>query len=101
MAILLTVMTSDTRANQFCLGHKLSQNLPSKSSVYSRVGKVSFSRQLLIWFIECQLLYPIASERVLRKILFGKGSFFSPNEFLHDKEREILVGYSLHEQISS
>lgn len=64
-------------------------------------GKVSFSRQLLIWFIEWQLLYPIASERVLRKILLRKGSFFSPNAFLHDKEREILVGYSLHEQISS
>lgn len=37
MAILTIVMTSDTRANQFCLGHKLPQNLPSKSPVYSRV----------------------------------------------------------------
>lgn len=40
MAALRIGMTFDPRTNQFRLGHKLSQDLPSKSPVYCRAGKV-------------------------------------------------------------
>ena len=34
-------MTLNTRTNQFCLGHKLRQDLPSETPVYSRAEEVA------------------------------------------------------------
>lgn len=81
-------MTLNIRTNQFCLSHRLPQDLPFESPVYSRAShsqKIKILRAVTLstWFADWQLLCPAANEKMLKNTLDMR--------FLYSKEREITL----------